>query len=409
MNMVLAQHLLDTYLQQLEIDADSAVEIPLSLRLVDAPMGDEPILHIDQALAEGKAEVRELNPPTVSRLEVCNLSEFRVLVPPFALLQGGGQNRTVIKPAVLEPHSSATIEVHCVPMGRWNPRAGGTFARSRSAPMGFKRRSMKHYYSGGHPARGSAFNQSATWERVASSLDACGTRSRTSDLMEEVESYRPIEVPDRLHASGLLSQVAEAGWALEGSSKSAVAGAVRKALAASLGSLRTSQSAPPAGAALDERFHETRDALLEHGRWELHQVTGCWHAVLATNPHLPNLSGQAVVDDTGVLWLSLQDAPELPDEDPRRARRRRRRASLDRHELLERVEAAVREVRSLLAEGILEAYPEPRHVRDVVRYLNDRRAVWPGPDEEHAPRVSRRDVRRIAFDQAHRRMNEHSR
>lgn len=77
--------------------------------------------------------------------------------------------------------------------------------------------------------------------------------------------------------------------------------------------------------------------------------------------------------------------------------------------MIERVEAIVREVRSLLSERVLEEYAESRHIRDVIRYFRDRRSRWEAVDGEHAGPVSPHHVRRIAFDLVRRRMRDRSR
>lgn len=406
MNMIQAQELLQSHLRALEIDLESAVEVPFALRLLAAPLVDDPILHIDQALAEGKVEVRELETPTVEKLEVQNLCDARILITPFTLLQGGGQNRTVIKPAIVAPGSSVVVDVHCVQMGRWNPCSRGGFHRSESAPMAFKLRSMKAFESRARRARTDAFSQSATWGRVARSLTERGARSRTSDLMDEVETYRPLEVPDSDSAAGLLSQVNADGWTLESSSKPGLARAVRKALAASLGSLRSSHGEPPAGRRLDAQFDNARKAVLEHGKWDIHPVTGGWHAVLAEDPRLHHVIGQAVLDETGVLWLSLNAAPELADDDAPRSRRRRDRRPSRSPTGIQRIVDVVTEVRGLLSREVIDAYPATDHLSDVLRRLRARRRHDPGAGRDEVRRVPRAIIRQCAFELARRRMRQ---
>lgn len=408
MNMIQARHLLTSHIRELAIDLQTAVEVPLCLRLLDAPLIDDPILHIDDALAEGKAEVRELETPTVGKLEVHNLSDVRILIAPFTLLQGGGQNRTVIEPAVVAPGTSVVVEVHCVQMGRWNPRSRGSFRRSGSAPMAFKRRSMKAYEAGARRTRAERFSQTATWDRVAVSLAACGARSRTSDLMEEVERYRPLEVPDRDGAAGLLSQVDAVGWTLESSSRPSLARAVRRALAASLGSLRESSS-PPADVGLDVRFDHTRRAVLEHGKWDIRPILGGYHAVLTEDPRLEHVFGQAVLDETGVLWLSLNAAPELAEEEREHPRRRRHAPAAPGAR--ERIIEAVTELRSLLSAVVREAYPATDHVNDVLRRFEaaaDRSPDREADRDDRIRRIPRSLIRHHALELARRKMRSRS-
>lgn len=153
----------------------------------------------DDAFAAGRVVVAELEVPSVGHLEFRNRSELPVFVQPGTLVRGGGQNRMVLAPHLLAPMSTATLPVHCVERGRWNPHGGAAFTGRASSPYAFRVASTRVAMDG-------TANQSETWGRVRRRVVSSGVTSHTESLLDALPAQEPIAAPD-----GAGGVVADAG------------------------------------------------------------------------------------------------------------------------------------------------------------------------------------------------------
>lgn len=97
-----------------------------------------------QALADGWAELLELDPPRVEALVLRNRSHERALIARAGeLLCGGRQDRVQLSTMLLSPRSSARIAVCCVERRRWH---GGTRLTSTGQLAG---RSVRRLFASG--------------------------------------------------------------------------------------------------------------------------------------------------------------------------------------------------------------------------------------------------------------------
>ena len=76
-----------------------------------------------EALAAGMLVIEELDPPQVDRARFVNRSDRLVVCLAGQVIQGGRQNRTLARDALLGPDSRVTLELYCVQRGRWEGKA----------------------------------------------------------------------------------------------------------------------------------------------------------------------------------------------------------------------------------------------------------------------------------------------
>lgn len=85
----------------------------------------ERMTSIEEALSQGKAEVRELTADPsgaeVRRLAFENKSDEPVLALGGSVFEGGYQDRMIVRDFVLEPGAIAELDVHCAERSRWSP------------------------------------------------------------------------------------------------------------------------------------------------------------------------------------------------------------------------------------------------------------------------------------------------
>jgi hypothetical protein len=152
--------------------------------------GDPDLLAVD-AMARGALEIGELPTARVASVLAINTGDVPVLLLEGEILVGCKQNRIVARSALIPPRSRAEIPVACVEQGRWS-RRGATFrsGRVRAEP------SLRRRTAGGP-------NQGRVWSEVASSLDAAGIRSPSSDY----EAYLSARTAERSRETARLPEI----------------------------------------------------------------------------------------------------------------------------------------------------------------------------------------------------------
>jgi len=83
-------------------------------------------LTLDEALAKGKAEVREKSSSgTVNTLVIQNNSAYTVIVLAGTVVIGGKQDRQIGQDFIIPPWKTVPIDAFCVEHGRWNAARDG--------------------------------------------------------------------------------------------------------------------------------------------------------------------------------------------------------------------------------------------------------------------------------------------
>jgi hypothetical protein len=142
-----------------------------------------PYLLLSDALALGKAEVREVSAQgSVPELRLHNQADLPILVPEGALLVGAKQNRVVNITLLAPARADILIPVSCVEQGRWHS-VSDTFAAQNFAPPRLranKLASVDHGMNG----NGRRSDQGRVWEDVHACLNRAEARSETDSLTE---------------------------------------------------------------------------------------------------------------------------------------------------------------------------------------------------------------------------------
>jgi hypothetical protein len=193
-------------------------------------------VHVASAMMQGQAVIREVKPPRVDTVEVENLARRLLVIPTGTLLQGGGQNRMVVEPAVLEVGETAQVKVRCVQRGRWTPNTNTRFSGTSSAPLSIRRSSSARSVQRRSHRTPTGHEQMGTWSDVTEYLGSRSTHSNTEDLFDGLAdaeaAARSMELPPSFAGAAGIAVLEDGEWRLlETTGCSSVAAvAVREAM-----------------------------------------------------------------------------------------------------------------------------------------------------------------------------------
>jgi hypothetical protein len=140
------------------------------------------ITTLDEALARGQAEVREVNGGEVNKLVVKNRGKQAIYVLAGTLVKGGKQDRQIGQDFVIEPHKSVAVDAFCVEQGRWETRregatTGGKFVATKAIATSDVRRAAQYQQ-----------NQSEVWNKVSKVNGAHKKSAPSGTLMATVDA-----------------------------------------------------------------------------------------------------------------------------------------------------------------------------------------------------------------------------
>jgi len=176
-------------LQGLRFHPGPAFGFPMGARahalITDLPAFDH-VEPVAASLARGDTEITELENPKVHSLRIVNRGRQPVYLPVGTTLKGGGQNRMISVPIIVEAGSTREIDVNCVERGRWTAERHARFVGLSTSPSSIKRAKLAREHRNRSTNRRSN-DQINVWRDVSERLDTLGIRSPTEDLTESVE------------------------------------------------------------------------------------------------------------------------------------------------------------------------------------------------------------------------------
>ncbi|BBM86586.1 ARPP-1 family domain-containing protein [Candidatus Uabimicrobium amorphum] len=120
---------------------------------------------LGDAVAKEQVTVKEMANSRVQALEVTS-TQSNVICVKGTLLEGGGQDRQVVRSCILAKGTSQ-IPVQCVQHGRWNPQGQKTFSSAKTMTTSYMRHGKQ--------------DQTQTWNTI-NSYESSTTRSATESL-----------------------------------------------------------------------------------------------------------------------------------------------------------------------------------------------------------------------------------
>ena len=169
--------------QGIVVGAGAAVEnltvFPL-FAAQEAELGE--ITTLDDALARGQAEVREVNGGEVNKLVVKNRGKHSIYVLAGTLVKGGRQDRQIGQDFVIEPGKSVDVDAFCVEQGRWETKregatTGGKFVATKAIATSDVRRAAQYQQ-----------NQGEVWNKVSKVNGAHKKSAPSGTLMATVDA-----------------------------------------------------------------------------------------------------------------------------------------------------------------------------------------------------------------------------
>ncbi|MFT3923628.1 MAG: hypothetical protein QM778_13945 [Myxococcales bacterium] len=180
------------------------------------------ITTLDEALARGAAEVREVNGGEVNKLVVKNRGKRAIYVLAGTLVKGGKQDRQIGQDFVIEPNKSVAVDAFCVEQGRWESKregatTGGKFVATKAIATSDVRRAAQYQQ-----------NQSEVWNKV-SKLNGAHQKSAPSGTLMATVDAGDVDASKQKLARGIEGALASApkekalvglAYALDGSVRS---------------------------------------------------------------------------------------------------------------------------------------------------------------------------------------------
>jgi hypothetical protein len=152
----------------------------------DEPADVGPFLTLQEAQAQGKASVREVEAGAeVNRLVLENKGDVPILVCAGTLVKGGQQDRQIGQDFIALAHSTVPVDAFCVEHGRWT---GDTCEFAAMACMSTSAVRASAQYDG---------DQSKVWDEVATIARAAKVAPATGTLVSAFEVADPEIVTGR--------------------------------------------------------------------------------------------------------------------------------------------------------------------------------------------------------------------
>lgn len=141
-----------------------------------------PLIALDEALAKGTAEVRELDGGgSVNRLVIENKGKVPVFALAGTIVKGGNQDRQIGQDFIIESKQVTPVDAFCVEHGRWNGQRNGQATAGRFGTSEVlatsKVRAAGQYKK----------NQGEVWSKVSETNSANGQRPASDTLLASVD------------------------------------------------------------------------------------------------------------------------------------------------------------------------------------------------------------------------------
>lgn len=129
---------------------------------------------LDEALAAKQFDIEELEPAQIAKARFINRSDKYVLCLAGQVIEGGKQNRTLVRDALLAPDSRTVLDLLCVQKGRWE--GGQSFApRVSVAPLAVR------------SAASAGVGQDELWQQVRRANEQLGVQREDEDLVSAMQ------------------------------------------------------------------------------------------------------------------------------------------------------------------------------------------------------------------------------
>jgi hypothetical protein len=186
-------HILDELLDSITVGAPQAFEeVQVFPLFSNQSESAATFLQLDEALAEGLAEITEVSDAgDVPQLTVTNKSLRDIIIYDGEQLIGAKQNRVVNITVVVAANSTLPIPVSCVEQGRWRYTSPG-FASSDHFSYPSLRRSTHSDVTRSKESRGSSdSDQSRVWGDISAKAARMEVFSDTMSMHDIYESHAP--------------------------------------------------------------------------------------------------------------------------------------------------------------------------------------------------------------------------
>ena len=158
-----------------------------------------PLISLDDAIAKGKAEVREVaGGGSVNTLVIQNKGEIPVFVLAGTIVKGGNQDRQIGQDFIIESKQTTPVDAFCVEHGRWNGQRNGTatagqfgtsevLATSKVRAAGQYKKDQSEVWSKVSEAN-SANHQRPASDTFLASVDDAALKKERTELAEKIEA-----------------------------------------------------------------------------------------------------------------------------------------------------------------------------------------------------------------------------
>jgi hypothetical protein len=158
-----------------------------------------PLTTLDDALAKGKAEVRETGGdghggPQVNTLVIENKGDVAIYVLAGTVVKGGNQDRQIGQDFIIESKTTVPVDAFCVEHGRWT---GSRDGRATGGKFGTSQRLVT---STVRAAAQYKKNQGEVWDKVAQVNDSTHHTAASGTL------FATLDAPEMAQKSAALAQ-----------------------------------------------------------------------------------------------------------------------------------------------------------------------------------------------------------
>lgn len=181
--------MMDKYIETLKQGGKQTHLNMTLLPLLSADGGNPDYLILEEALAEGAVEIKEVSEGgSVPDLKLVNKGPQKVLVVDGEELVGAKQNRIVNATFLIAGNAEMAIPVSCVEQGRWSYRSHRFASGEKVMPASLRLVHQREVAINLQEGVGYRSNQGMIWDELAAKSERMGVRSPTgamADLFQE--------------------------------------------------------------------------------------------------------------------------------------------------------------------------------------------------------------------------------
>ncbi len=171
-----------------------------------------PMTTLDQAMAKGKAEVREMGADgrgggaQVNTLVIENKGDVAIYVLAGTIVKGGNQDRQIGQDFIIEPKQTTPVDAFCVEHGRWTgardgQATGGKFGSAQQLVTSSVRAAAQYQKNQGEvwakvEKVNEAHHKSAQSGTLMATLDAPDVQQKRAALVEKVNGFLVTTTPN---------------------------------------------------------------------------------------------------------------------------------------------------------------------------------------------------------------------